>query len=549
VSDEVEALFLRALNVDQFERPHSVLEWWQDIERAAKSSTPSAVAPKLPEPKPRLVVPEQEKPPSIPGVEPRKWPQRIGWTIFLLLLIGGAAAAAARFAPWPVACPPNMGDCNRRAIDGCETPISNSLANCGACGQACPATNAVSACVNGKCTLQACSEASHKDCNGDPSDGCETDLTTDLAHCGECGRACTNIGAKRAACVNSVCQVACERGRGDCDGKPETGCETTLTTDPNNCGHCGISCRGTACEDGFCAPKLIATVKAADHLAVSSGQVYFYNRDAKQIQRVTAGAEPEVVVDKIGDLVSLAVGAEIVVWSGGKPAGVFAATPGNAAAPTRIAALAKATALVVDASGTFVSWPQRIPVPGLLLPLDKANAVATARLEPALISTPPTPNDCKSAIAAFAGDGEQQICCSPAGPIAALACKGGTCKPEKYSVKCPERLTLDDNWLYWTQDVRVVALDRKSGEIRQVSRRAKPTRELAFGGDYVYWLEGPEAAAEVLRTHRPVKGSAAAPVEVLAKNQSGASSLAADPKGVYWTRTADAGVAIVTLAQ
>jgi hypothetical protein len=78
---------------------------------------------------------------------------------------------------------------------------------------------------------------------GDAGD-CEADLDTDPDHCGRCGNACEGD----AACVAGECQLACEALTADCDGDPEDGCETALTSE-SDCGGCGFECDPMAtCE-------------------------------------------------------------------------------------------------------------------------------------------------------------------------------------------------------------------------------------------------------------------------------------------------------------
>ncbi len=49
------------------------------------------------------------------------------------------------------------------------------------------------------------------DCDSNEANGCETDLSNDIAHCGECNRACeTEFGV--SVCVGGECQVECEPG-------------------------------------------------------------------------------------------------------------------------------------------------------------------------------------------------------------------------------------------------------------------------------------------------------------------------------------------------
>lgn len=67
------------------------------------------------------------------------------------------------------------------------------------------------------------------DCDGNPSNGCETNLDTDVLHCGACGIACTAPQANMA-CVDGVCVItSCQAGYYDCDGNAANGCETTAS--------------------------------------------------------------------------------------------------------------------------------------------------------------------------------------------------------------------------------------------------------------------------------------------------------------------------------
>jgi hypothetical protein len=46
---------------------------------------------------------------------------------------------------------------------------------------------------------------------------------------------------------------SCNKWYGDCDGKPSNGCETDLKHDDKNCGSCGNECEyGEICALGFC---------------------------------------------------------------------------------------------------------------------------------------------------------------------------------------------------------------------------------------------------------------------------------------------------------
>jgi hypothetical protein len=152
-------------------------------------------------------------------------------------------------------CSAGFANCNMNAADGCEVTLATSTSHCGACGRACTFPNAAATCAMGACAMGACS-AGFADCNMNPADGCEVNLGTNTSHCGRCGNACMFAGAT-AACVASTCQLtACGTGRGDCDGDRTNGCETDLNTSAASCGVCGNACvtvnATAACASGRC---------------------------------------------------------------------------------------------------------------------------------------------------------------------------------------------------------------------------------------------------------------------------------------------------------
>jgi hypothetical protein len=135
------------------------------------------------------------------------------------------------------ACQAGFADCDGVASNGCETDTSSDPMDCGTCGHACPGPTGQAACSNGTCGLTC--PPGFADCNDNPDDGCETDITT-TSNCGMCGLACTN-GHGEAACTNGVCTPTCASDFADCNGNPDDGCETDLSM-TTNCGMCGRAC-------------------------------------------------------------------------------------------------------------------------------------------------------------------------------------------------------------------------------------------------------------------------------------------------------------------
>ena len=149
------------------------------------------------------------------------------------------------------ACDIGFGDCDRNAANGCETNLGTSVNNCGACGFVCSTNNATSACAAGICQITC--NPGFGDCDGKTSNGCEANLLTSVNNCGACGRACSAPNAVSACTVGACAIAGCKVGFADCDRIAANGCETNITTDPANCGACGRACNvGQSCSAGIC---------------------------------------------------------------------------------------------------------------------------------------------------------------------------------------------------------------------------------------------------------------------------------------------------------
>ncbi len=153
-------------------------------------------------------------------------------------------------------CNASHGDCNATDADGCETNLSNDPDNCGVCGHRCVTQNGTASCVNGACAVAKC-DAGFTDCNGDASDGCETNTAFDPQNCKTCGNACVPTPGAQAQCTNGVCfEKACAIGFMDCNNNSQDACETNLGNDATNCGYCGNTCKiphaSAKCNGGKC---------------------------------------------------------------------------------------------------------------------------------------------------------------------------------------------------------------------------------------------------------------------------------------------------------
>jgi hypothetical protein len=145
-------------------------------------------------------------------------------------------------------CGGSCGDCG--ADQSCQD--GQCLRSCG--GTICRFDHASAFCQGGTCALGSC-HAGWGNCDGDPANGCETDIRTDVNNCGGCNTQCNTTNAT-PDCVDGSCRVTCHEGFANCDGSAFTGCEIDTRTDADHCGACNHRCQfpnaGAFCEDGTC---------------------------------------------------------------------------------------------------------------------------------------------------------------------------------------------------------------------------------------------------------------------------------------------------------
>lgn len=154
-------------------------------------------------------------------------------------------------------CDGPWGDCDGNAAqcdsNGCETRF-DTVENCGGCGVKCAPDQ--------ECRLVSGSYECHDKCGKTGRVRCSdkdvdcTDLATDVDNCGACGAVCRGARANQVdRCVKGLCTIECKKGFADCNGDPSDGCEVDLSSDAEHCGGCGVRCEvgvGQPCIEGKC---------------------------------------------------------------------------------------------------------------------------------------------------------------------------------------------------------------------------------------------------------------------------------------------------------
>lgn len=162
-------------------------------------------------------------------------------------------AACSMFLCGIASCDPGWQDCFGGATDGCETETVSDVDHCGSCTTVCPVVaDGFRTCEQGVCKIGSC-DVDHEDCNGDITDGCEATLTGDPNNCGACKNVCQAPANATAGCTGSTCGIGqCNAGFADCDNDLANGCEFDITSNPNNCGGCGVVCGSGQCVNSAC---------------------------------------------------------------------------------------------------------------------------------------------------------------------------------------------------------------------------------------------------------------------------------------------------------
>lgn len=154
------------------------------------------------------------------------------------------------------ACDPGFADCNKDPNDGCEVDLSKN-ATCGTCNSVCGAATPLCAPAGGsfQCT-NGCTPAAPTNCGND----C-VDTMTSVSHCGACNMKCPVVANGTTTCGAGACAFTCKADFHKCGNK------CPAKTDPASCGPDCIACPvppggAATCVNDACGIKCTAPNKA-----------------------------------------------------------------------------------------------------------------------------------------------------------------------------------------------------------------------------------------------------------------------------------------------
>jgi hypothetical protein len=154
------------------------------------------------------------------------------------------AGSAVMFCSSVSGCAPDLVSCGGHCVSPTDSAHGCGMGDC----TPCTLPHAVAKCA-GACAIESC-EPGFADCNHDPTDGCESDLSSP-ATCASCDVAC---GPPNTLCTPTGCAAACT--------PPETLCTdrcVNLLTDARHCGDCSASCNKVTLPAGSPQATVFAT--------------------------------------------------------------------------------------------------------------------------------------------------------------------------------------------------------------------------------------------------------------------------------------------------
>jgi hypothetical protein len=197
---------------------------------------------------------------------------------------------------------------------------------------------------------------SYAECDGNPNTVCETRLDADALHCGACGHVCLAGAAnQKGTCNGGACRSVCDTGFADCDRDPANGCEAPFEA---------------------CNPTTLAIAVGPGGIAVDGQYVYYASKaggnqaNAGWIAKVPkTGGPTTTLAENQNRPLGIVADAQSLFWSNGgeldKPDGSIASVRKNGGQVTVIASgITRPSAIAL--LGDRVYWTSRDPPNGTI---------------------------------------------------------------------------------------------------------------------------------------------------------------------------------------
>jgi len=280
-------------------------------------------------------------------------------------------------------------------------------------------------------------------------------------------------------------------------------CSGAFDSDSENCGACGHSCLGGACQAGLCAFVELASKQVAPSgLAVSDGAVFWTTEGANPdyvgevfaLSLLDLTSTPMVIATRQQYPRALAFADGALYWGSYGDGALGKWTAATGTSDFGVAPSGRPYNLVADSAHVYFALEM----------IDHSGAVAQCPLE-------------------GCGGAPPKIVATADAKIIGIALDGGA--------------------LFWSVfssngAIYGLTLDGASSPRALSVGQASPTNLAAFGG-FVYWVNG--GSGTVARVSADAIG--AAPT-ILASNQPSPSGIAADAQAVYWTTSTRTGQVI-----
>jgi hypothetical protein len=308
-----------------------------------------------------------------------------------------------------------------------------------------------------------------------------------------------------------------------------------LTNDPSNCGSCGHSCNGGACQSSLCQPVALAIGQHNPHgIAVDATNVYFTTSDGNIVKVPIEGGATTVLASGQVSPADIAVDGTRVYWTTMVTAGqvmsaliaggglVTMAT--SQASPDRIAVANGIAYWTNSAAGTLMKVPLTGGTPvalgtkqtttgGLALDADTLYWTAGVNVDQQTLFS-----------VSLANAGAVTVICSANDAV---------------------RLRVKAGMAYWgNADLGGLYREPVTGGSPTLLSNLK-VFAVAVDDRNVYWTDllGDGISGNIRSI--PVAGGTPA---ILASNQANTSDIAVDDKNIYWTNSVDNG-AVLKLAK